>query len=272
MPGERLYSLDDLAEIIDDMAFALDREDFPQAMKARAGLIRAWVQSAVDAQVTAAISSTVRTVAPGANVSFDPLSTAGTLFVSDRDAPGRWALVQYKVGVGAFARLLLYSESGPDAPDWNAGTGVPAVVADRIGVGAGLTGSITLVNGFASTVSLLVTPGRASILGQLTIANLDQVPVFAIEPASSVILEIAGQAYRADLSELGTWVARNVLTAAAMPTTGTYARGDFVSNSQPAIAGGAGSRYVVLGWKRLVDGTAHVAGVDWIESRALTGT
>lgn len=34
----------------------------------------------------------------------------------------------------------------------------------------------------------------------------------------------------------------------AMPAGGTYAVGDFVRNSAPAEAGGAGSMYVILGW------------------------
>jgi len=56
-----------------------------------------------------------------------------------------------------------------------------------------------------------------------------------------------------------------------MPTTGTYAKGDYVDNSDPAKLGTAGSRYVVYGWKRLVSGDSHVAGTDWCEDRRLTG-
>ncbi len=57
----------------------------------------------------------------------------------------------------------------------------------------------------------------------------------------------------------------------AMPTTGTYAKGDYVDNSNPSKLGTAGSRYVVYGWKRLVSGDAHVSGTDWVEDRRLTG-
>jgi hypothetical protein len=60
--------------------------------------------------------------------------------------------------------------------------------------------------------------------------------------------------------------------SAAMPTAGTYIRGDFVRNSAPAILGTAGARYVVNGWTRLTTGQAHVLNTDWAEARALTGT
>lgn len=56
-----------------------------------------------------------------------------------------------------------------------------------------------------------------------------------------------------------------------MPTTGTYAKGDYVDNSDPQKLGTAGSRYVIYGWKRLVSGDAHVSGVDWVQDRRLTG-
>lgn len=37
-------------------------------------------------------------------------------------------------------------------------------------------------------------------------------------------------------------------TDTATPTVGNFAKGDIVWNSAPAEAGGAGSKYVVLGW------------------------
>ena len=58
----------------------------------------------------------------------------------------------------------------------------------------------------------------------------------------------------------------------AMPAAGSYTAGFFQENSAPAVLGGAGSRYTVLGWKRLTTGNAHVLNVDWVELRALTGT
>lgn len=57
----------------------------------------------------------------------------------------------------------------------------------------------------------------------------------------------------------------NAYTAA--PTTGTHAQGDFVRNSAPSEAGGAGSKYVVIGWVCTVSGTPGT----WLQCRYLTG-
>ncbi|WP_080425300.1 hypothetical protein [Burkholderia ubonensis] len=59
-------------------------------------------------------------------------------------------------------------------------------------------------------------------------------------------------------------------TAAAPPAAGsltTYARGDFIRNSQPAELGNAGSRYTVSGWICIEAGTPG----QWREERCLTG-
>lgn len=61
-------------------------------------------------------------------------------------------------------------------------------------------------------------------------------------------------------------------TATAQPTTGTWTKGDLVENTNPTVAGTAGSRYIVTGWMRLTTGSAHVAGTDWSEMRVLSGT
>lgn len=53
----------------------------------------------------------------------------------------------------------------------------------------------------------------------------------------------------------------------AAPTTGIHARGDFVRNSEPAEAGAAGSKYVVLGFLCVAGG----APGTWLQVRALTG-
>ncbi len=57
----------------------------------------------------------------------------------------------------------------------------------------------------------------------------------------------------------------------AMPTTGTYAIGDYVKKKVPVEAGTALSKYVIKGWIRLTDGDAHVLNTDWVTDRALTG-
>lgn len=59
--------------------------------------------------------------------------------------------------------------------------------------------------------------------------------------------------------------ARN--TATSVPTTGTYAVGDFVRKSTPTEAGSAGSKYVIFGWVCVTAGTPGT----WKECRFLTG-
>lgn len=53
----------------------------------------------------------------------------------------------------------------------------------------------------------------------------------------------------------------------AAPTTGTWARGDYIVNSSPAEAGSAGSKYWIRGWWCSVAGTPGT----WLEDRGLTG-
>lgn len=55
--------------------------------------------------------------------------------------------------------------------------------------------------------------------------------------------------------------------ATSVPTTGTYASGDFVRNSTPAEAGSASSKYVIFGWVCVTGGTPGT----WKECRFLTG-
>jgi hypothetical protein len=57
------------------------------------------------------------------------------------------------------------------------------------------------------------------------------------------------------------------LVAATVPTTGTYAQGDFIRNSAPVEAGAASSKYVVLGWICTVGGTPGTL----LQCRVLTG-
>lgn len=55
--------------------------------------------------------------------------------------------------------------------------------------------------------------------------------------------------------------------ATSVPTTGTWAQGDFVKNSAPTELGTAGSKYFIEGWKCLVSGTPGT----WVQARFLTG-
>lgn len=53
----------------------------------------------------------------------------------------------------------------------------------------------------------------------------------------------------------------------SVPTTGTWAQGDFVRNSTPTELGVAGSKYVVLGWVSVAGGTPGT----FVQCRFLTG-
>lgn len=57
----------------------------------------------------------------------------------------------------------------------------------------------------------------------------------------------------------------NATTAA--PTVGTWARGDFLRNSEPSELGSAFSKYVIFGWICTVSGTPGT----WVQCRFLTG-
>ena len=53
----------------------------------------------------------------------------------------------------------------------------------------------------------------------------------------------------------------------SIPTSGTWARGDFVLNSEPSELGTAASKYIVHGWRCTVGGTPG----SWLQLRCLTG-
>ena len=56
-------------------------------------------------------------------------------------------------------------------------------------------------------------------------------------------------------------------TGTAAPTTGTWAKGDFIANSAIAEAGVIGTKYVIEGWVCSVSGTPGT----WLQKRFLTG-
>lgn len=67
------------------------------------------------------------------------------------------------------------------------------------------------------------------------------------------------------LSEGRLAARHNAITAA--PTTGSYAVGDFVSNSTPSELGAASSKYVIIGWICVTAGSPGT----FLECRCLTG-
>ena len=67
------------------------------------------------------------------------------------------------------------------------------------------------------------------------------------------------------LTEGRITAAHNAYTAA--PTTGVFAQGDYIRNSQPTEQGAASSKYVILGWVCVASGEPGT----WVQCRALTG-
>lgn len=64
----------------------------------------------------------------------------------------------------------------------------------------------------------------------------------------------------------GSYASRDNQLAAA-PTTGTWAQGDFVENSNAVEAGSSPNKYILVGWRCTVGGTPGT----WVECRFLTG-
>lgn len=55
--------------------------------------------------------------------------------------------------------------------------------------------------------------------------------------------------------------------ATAAPTTGTWAKGDFVLNSNPSELGTGGSKYIIHGFRCVAGGSPGT----WVQCRFLTG-
>lgn len=62
-------------------------------------------------------------------------------------------------------------------------------------------------------------------------------------------------------------IAGSDLCSATVPTSGTFAKGDFISNSAPSELGTAGQKYVITGWMCVTAGTPGTL----VECRSLTG-
>lgn len=74
------------------------------------------------------------------------------------------------------------------------------------------------------------------------------------------------QAKRHDMLSYGHLVGTDGRGTAA-PTTGTWAKGDYIRNSSPSELGTAGSKYWIRGWWCSVAGTPGT----WLQDRGLTG-
>lgn len=62
-------------------------------------------------------------------------------------------------------------------------------------------------------------------------------------------------------------ISANYNAYTAEPTTGTWAKGDYITNSNPVEAGIALSKYVVKGFICVASGTPGT----WVQDRGLTG-
>lgn len=60
-----------------------------------------------------------------------------------------------------------------------------------------------------------------------------------------------------------------LLARSASPTGIVLQVGDIIHNKVPTETGSAGSRYVIVGWQAITDGTASASSV--VELRSLTG-
>lgn len=62
-------------------------------------------------------------------------------------------------------------------------------------------------------------------------------------------------------------ISANYGALTSVPTSGTWAQGDFVKNKTPSELGAASSKYVIHGWQCVVSGTPGT----WVQCRFLTG-
>jgi hypothetical protein len=89
--------------------------------------------------------------------------------------------------------------------------------------------------------------------------SIPNVPTDLIRLLRDIATQVNG------LSEGSIYARYNALTAA--PTTGDWAKGDFILNSSPSEIGTGGMKYIITGWECITAGTPGT----WVEIRALTG-
>ena len=62
----------------------------------------------------------------------------------------------------------------------------------------------------------------------------------------------------------------------ALPSSGTWVAGDYITNSPTGVSGSGGyvtanQKYWIAGWLRITSGTGNVLDTDWVQDRRLTG-
>lgn len=123
-------------------------------------------------------------------------------------------------------------------------------------------------SGSANAIYVQSSATGATVERNAVIAFTSSALVFRFDPAAELPL-MAGNQF--DTTVLSDAQGRKEYIDSAMPTVGSWRRGDIVWKWNAAEAGSASSKYVLLGWIRLVTGSAHVLNTDWVELRTLTG-
>lgn len=85
-------------------------------------------------------------------------------------------------------------------------------------------------------------------------------------PDQALNRELVSHALLVNLLTDGRAAGTNNATS-SIPTTGTYAVGDFVKNSAPSELGSVGSKYVIAGWMCVAAGSPGTL----VQCRFLTG-
>lgn len=70
-----------------------------------------------------------------------------------------------------------------------------------------------------------------------------------------------------NIVEENNWVEE----ASAMPSSGFYLRGKVIKNNIASEVGTSPNKYIIHGWRRLTNGSAHVNGTDWVPMKVFTG-
>lgn len=93
--------------------------------------------------------------------------------------------------------------------------------------------------------------------------RLDPFPRFPEDPAQAtrrVTDLFRAVAQQVNAAADGQMVASNNART-SIPTTGTFAKGDFVRKDAPSVT----SSGIVVGWLRITDGSSHTLNTDWVE-------
>lgn len=154
-------------------------------------------------------------------------------------------------------------------------------------------------------------PAAADVIGQVFRFRLDATATFSIRPASGetilqygdaaqaasnigdMVLNFAGDYAEIQAVKASTWQVKfatkqvnrpggSDLTApplrtfwcadGTVPTSvRTWKSTDICWNSNPSELGSAASKYVIIGWLRLTNGSGNTVNTDWRQMRALTG-